>query len=81
MIENLEIYKAIFLQTGLLIVDSPGIADTGEMTDIVLGYLIKACAFIYVINSENAGGVAPDRVILNLFYKQSHWKHFEVMMK
>ena len=36
--------------------DSPGIADTGEMTDIVLGYVIKACAFIYVINSENAGG-------------------------
>lgn len=49
--------------------DSPGIADTGEMTDIVLGYLIKACAFIYIINSENAGGVAPDRVILYFINK------------
>lgn len=61
--------KAVFVQTGLLIVDSPGIADTGEMTDIVLGYLIKACAFIYIINSENAGGVAPDRVILYFINK------------
>lgn len=61
--------------------DSPGIADTGEMTDIVLGYLIKACAFIYVINSENAGGVAPDRVILYFIKLTKHLKDFEVMMK
>ncbi|KAK3091421.1 hypothetical protein FSP39_019770 [Pinctada imbricata] len=50
------------LQTGLLIVDSPGIADTREMTSLVLEYLIDACAFIYVINSANAGGVAPERL-------------------
>lgn len=72
------INKAIFVQTGLLIVDSPGIADTGEMTDIVLGYLIKACAFIYVINSENAGGVAPDRVIL-YFINKPFKTHIKVL--
>lgn len=73
--EQKSLYKRVeiflpsdILKTGLLIVDSPGIADTGEMTDIVLGYLIKACAFIYIINSENAGGVAPDR-LQHLFKK------------
>ncbi|XP_061175519.1 uncharacterized protein LOC133184451 [Saccostrea echinata] len=67
--EQKSLYKRVeiflpsdILKSGLLIVDSPGIADTGEMTDIVLDYLIKACAFIYIINSENAGGVAPDRL-------------------
>ena len=68
MYGSLYLYKFLFpLQTGLLIVDSPGIADTQEMTDIVLDYLMEACAFIYIINSANAGGVAPERVgLLNL---------------
>lgn len=42
--------------------DSPGIGDTEEMTNMVLDYIMEACAFIYVINSANAGGVQTDRV-------------------
>ena len=32
------------------------------MDDIVVNYLANAFAFIYVINSSNAGGVQRDRV-------------------
>ena len=32
------------------------------MDDIVEGYLVKAFAFIYIINIANAGGVQKDRV-------------------
>lgn len=49
--------------------DSFGIVDIGEMIDIVLGYLIKVCVFIYIINSENVGGVVLDRVIFYFINK------------
>ena len=45
-----------------MIVDSPGIAESTEMDDMVFQYLPEAFAFIYVINSGNAGGVQTDRV-------------------
>ena len=44
-----------------MIVDSPGIGETTEMKELVLDYILKACTFIYVINSTCAGGV-QDRV-------------------
>ena len=44
-----------------MIVDSPGIGETAEMKELVLDYILKACTFIYVINSTCAGGV-QDRV-------------------
>ena len=53
-------------QGGIVIVDSPGIGESREMTDMVKEYLSSAFAFIYVINSSNAGGLQPDRV----------WWHF-----
>ena len=43
-------------------VDSPGIGESTIMDDIVNKYLPEAFAFIYVINSEHAGGIQPDRV-------------------
>ena len=46
-----------------MIVDSPGIGESTIMDDIVKEYLPEAFAFIYVINSENAGGIQPDRVM------------------
>ena len=46
----------------MVIVDSPGIGDTEQVNKIALKYLPKACAFIYVINSSNAGGLQEDRV-------------------
>ena len=43
-------------------VDSPGVGESIEMTKLVKEYLPDAFAFIYVINSSNAGGLQPDRV-------------------
>lgn len=45
-----------------MIVDSPGIGDTENIASIVMKYLPQANAFIYVINSSNAGGLHEDRV-------------------
>ena len=44
------------------IVDTPGIGESEEMTHILVNYLPEAVAFIYVINTANAGGVQDDRV-------------------
>ena len=49
-------------QTGLTIIDSPGVGETDEMDEMVIQYLPKAFAFVYVINSANAGGIQKDRV-------------------
>ncbi|KAK3108483.1 hypothetical protein FSP39_008913 [Pinctada imbricata] len=48
-----------------MIVDTPGIGESTQMTDKLLQYLPKAVAFIYVINSANAGGVQSDRVSIH----------------
>ena len=45
-----------------MIVDSPGVGESDIMDEIVLNYLPNTFAFIYVINSSNAGGVQTDRV-------------------
>ena len=45
-----------------MIVDSPGIGESDIMDNQVMQYLPEATAFIYVINSSNAGGVQKDRV-------------------
>ena len=45
-----------------MIVDSPGVGESDIMDEIVLNYLPNAFAFIYVMNSSNAGGVQTDRV-------------------
>ena len=46
----------------MVIVDSPGIGDSEDVNKIALEYLPQASAFIYVINSPNAGGLQDDRV-------------------
>ena len=45
-----------------MIVDSPGIGESRQMTQMVKDYFPTAFSFIYVINSANAGGLQPDRV-------------------
>ena len=45
-----------------MIVDSPGIGDSEDASKIALEYLPQASAFVYVINSPNAGGLQEDRV-------------------
>ena len=45
-----------------MIVDSPGVGESDAMTEFVLSYLPHAFCFIYVIKSNNAGGIQEDRV-------------------
>ena len=59
--EVLVIFVCV-IQGGVYIVDSPGIGESREMTEMVKSYLPSAFSFIYVINSSNAGGLQPDRV-------------------
>lgn len=54
--------SVVFVQGGVVIVDSPGIGDSEQVNNITLKYLAQAYAFIYVINSANAGGIQEDRV-------------------
>ena len=49
-------------QKGIVIIDSPGVGESDIMDEIVTEYLPRAFAFIYTINSSNAGGVQKDRV-------------------
>ncbi|XP_077981434.1 bacterial dynamin-like protein [Glandiceps talaboti] len=61
--ESIEVFMPIpLLRDGIFIVDSPGIGENDAMDAIVTGYLNEAFAFIYVINSANAGGVQEDRL-------------------
>ena len=42
--------------------DSPGVGESDIMDNVVNEYLPEAFAFIYVINTANAGGIQKDRV-------------------
>ncbi|CAC5382694.1 unnamed protein product [Mytilus coruscus] len=57
------------LKSHAIIVDTPGIGSSEELNKRLLDYLPKAIAFIYVINSSNAGGVQSDR-LLQIFEMQ-----------
>ena len=61
-----EMFRFAF-KDRIVIVDSPGVGESDVMDDIVVNYLPNAFAFIYVINSGNAGGVQKDRVSVYLF--------------
>ncbi|XP_060073560.1 uncharacterized protein LOC132553343 [Ylistrum balloti] len=62
-----------FLGSQVIIVDTPGVGENSEMTSRLMQYLPKAVAFIYVINSENAGGVQQDR-LLRIIETQKQWR-------
>ena len=51
-------------QKGVVLIDSPGIGESGVIEEIVTQYLREAFAFIYVINSGNAGGIQIDWVCI-----------------
>lgn len=40
-----------------MIVDSPGFGETRSFEEMVLNYIYNAAAFIFVIDSTNAGGM------------------------
>lgn len=50
------------LKERAILIDTPGVGDSDEMTTKLLDYLTEAVAFIYVINTPNAGGVQDDRL-------------------
>ncbi|CAH1238236.1 CSK [Branchiostoma lanceolatum] len=58
-----EIYLPLdFLKEGITIVDGPGVGESEKMDEVVFDYMEEAFAFIYVINSANAGGIQKDRL-------------------
>lgn len=52
----------LLLQEGIVIIDTPGIGTSKEMTERIQQYLANAFGCIYVINSASAGGVQKGRV-------------------
>ena len=44
-------------QQGIVLVNYPVVGESGIMDDMVKEYLPEVFAFIYVINSVNAGGI------------------------
>ncbi|KAJ8313887.1 hypothetical protein KUTeg_008448 [Tegillarca granosa] len=63
-----------FLPENVTLVDTPGIADSADMTATVFEYLQHAIAYIYVVNSANAGGVQKDR-LLSIIKQQQKLKN------
>ncbi|XP_078592474.1 uncharacterized protein LOC144871209 isoform X2 [Branchiostoma floridae x Branchiostoma japonicum] len=61
--KDVDIYLPLdYLESGIFIVDSPGIGESDMMSGAVMEYLQQAFAFIYVIKSDNAGGVQNNRL-------------------
>lgn len=56
-----------FLKGNAILVDTPGIGGSGDVTPKLMEYLPNAVSFIFVINIDSAGGMQSDRlpVILN----------------
>ncbi|XP_060075714.1 uncharacterized protein LOC132555384 [Ylistrum balloti] len=56
---------ACILKCGLVLIDSPGIGENEAMDGIIASYVQEnfVMGFIYVIKSDNAGGVDEDRLL------------------
>lgn len=54
------------MQGNVIIVDTPGIGDKDQevVAQMMLDYLHKALAIVFVLNVANAGGIQQDRVIV-----------------
>ncbi|XP_060590684.1 uncharacterized protein LOC132745735 isoform X2 [Ruditapes philippinarum] len=72
--KQVEIYWPIpMLQDQVTIVDTPGVGESDEISKRLFEYLPNAVAFIYVINSANAGGIQEGR-LLHILQEQSRWQ-------
>ena len=59
------IYKVLFIfQCGLVMVDSPGIGENDAMDKVIVQFVAEnqINAFLYIIKTDNGGGVDEDRV-------------------
>lgn len=54
------------MQGNVIIVDTPGIGDKDQevVAQMMLDYLHKTLAIVFVLNVANAGGIQQDRVIV-----------------
>ena len=52
------------MKGNVIIVDTPGIGDVNqeEVAKLMMDYIPKALAFVFVLNVANAGGIQQDRV-------------------
>lgn len=50
-------------QGNTILVDTPGIGGSDEVSRKLMEYLPNAVSFIFVINAGNAGGMQNDRVM------------------
>lgn len=57
-------------QDDAVLVDTPGIGGSGEVTEKLMEYLPNAVSFIFVINVGSAGGMQNDRVCIDIFLLQ-----------
>ncbi len=59
-----HLYLSLALQTGVCIIDSPGFGEDPTKNSALMDYIAnnEIFAFIYVLKSDNAGGVQEDRV-------------------
>lgn len=51
-----------FLGGNMILVDTPGIGGSGNVTDKLIKYLPNALLFIFMINAGSAGGMQNDRL-------------------
>ena len=63
-----------------MIVDSPGVGETSDMEKTVLNYVANAAAFIYIIDSTNAGGM-QERVKILEYSNNLSLKHLPNLSK
>ncbi|KAK2148552.1 hypothetical protein LSH36_491g00038 [Paralvinella palmiformis] len=77
---SVEIFVPIeLLKTGVYIIDTPGFGENSSMDKLLLDYISNndIFAFIYVIKSDNAGGVQEDRLqrFLRFIVEQQKARH------
>lgn len=62
--EKIEVFWPFeILEDGIVIIDTPGIGTSKEMTEKIQHYMKNAFGCIYVINSASAGGVQKGRIV------------------
>ncbi|XP_021369321.1 uncharacterized protein LOC110460623 isoform X2 [Mizuhopecten yessoensis] len=80
---NMKIPAAI-LKCGIVFVDSPGIGENEAMDSVIANYVEEneIMGFMYVIKSDNSGGVEEDRLIslVKLILEKQNKKAEEGMM-